>query len=582
MSGDDFSFDDVSFDDFSFDIGEVPFSRRGAWLDLSRVTGLHTVADHIHLVSHTRGIHPVFRLEPQLDGLSAEADVRATPSVLTWSTASGAVEAAFDGSAIRFRGRGLGLTFVAPDELTPFTGGYLFVDPFDGAATLTSYESGRRYRFTVLAGRPEIVGAERVGASERSVSFGSTDAWDVLVEEIETSAAPAVSTIAFDQVVDARSAEFRDYCDGLLAGEPTPTAIKAAYVLWSATVAPAGFVTREAILMSKHWMDKVWSWDHCFNALALAPVDSDAALDQFLLPFDHQTESGALPDSVTHSEVLYNFVKPPIHGWAFAQLRARAARPYSRRQLEEVHGHLAAWTRFWLDHRRAPGHALPYYQHGNDSGWDNSTTFDQGGVIESPDLAAFLILQLGVLADLSAELGLPASGWSAEEADLRAALFDELWTGEHFVARSVSTGDPTTTSSLLNALPIVLGEQLPAEVAEQLAATIAGHLTEWGPATEPLDSPLYEDDGYWRGPIWAPATVLIEDGLRRAGRSALADRVAASFAATCEASGFAENFDARTGAGLRDRAYSWTASAYLTLRADALARTASPTLSGAQ
>ncbi len=30
-------------------------------------------------------------------------------------------------------------------------------------------------------------------------------------------------------------------------------------------------------------------------------------------------------------------------------------------------------------------------------------------------------------------------------------------------------------------------------------------------------------------------------------------------------SGFAENFDARTGAGLRDRAYTWTAAVYLTL-----------------
>ena len=50
----------------------------------------------------------------------------------------------------------------------------------------------------------------------------------------------------------------------------TPAAELAAYVLWSATVRPAGFLTDPAVLMSKHWMDKVWSWDHCFNALALA------------------------------------------------------------------------------------------------------------------------------------------------------------------------------------------------------------------------------------------------------------------------------------------------------------------------
>ena len=301
------------FDDFSFDIGEIPFSHRGAWLDLSRVTGLHTVAEDIHLVTHTGGMHAVFRVTPEVEGRRVDALVRATPAVLGWTHPAGSVEAVFDETGIRFRGRGLGLSFVAPDELTPFTGGYLFVDPLDGAITLTSYESGRRYRFTTLAGSPEVVGAERVGVSARSVAFASGTEWEVLVEEIETSAPPVASVSGFDRVTELRRAEFREYCRGLVAGEAAtveaasihPAAVKAGYVLWSATVAPAGFVTREAVLMSKHWMDSVWSWDHCFNALALSSLP-DLALDQFLLPFDHQDETGALPDSVTHSRVLHN------------------------------------------------------------------------------------------------------------------------------------------------------------------------------------------------------------------------------------------------------------------------------------
>jgi len=72
---------------------------------------------------------------------------------------------------------------------------------------------------------------------------------------------------------------------------------------------------------------------------------------------------------------------------------------------------------------------------------------------------------------------------------------------------------------------------------------------------------------YWRGPIWAPATVLIEDGLRRAGFTELADDISARFRQLCETSAFAENFDALSDAGLRDRAYTWTASAYLILAA---------------
>ncbi|HEY5049865.1 MAG TPA: hypothetical protein VII50_03125, partial [Acidothermaceae bacterium] len=68
-------------------------------------------------------------------------------------------------------------------------------------------------------------------------------------------------------------------------------------------------------------------------------------------------------------------------------------------------------------------------------------------------------------------------------------------------------------------------------------------------------------------PIWAPSTILIEDGLRRSGFVALADEISGRFRALCEQSGFAENFDAETGTGLRDHAYTWTASSYLILAA---------------
>jgi glycogen debranching enzyme len=118
-------------------------------------------------------------------------------------------------------------------------------------------------------------------------------------------------------------------------------------------------------------------------------------------------------------------------------------------------------------------------------------------------------------------------------------------------------------------MPIVLGDLLPAQIHTALADRISLHLTPYGLATELPTSPHYEADGYWRGPIWAPATVLIEDGLRRAGHTHLANEISRRFRSLCEASGFAENFDALTGAGQRDRAYTWTASAYLTLAAAA-------------
>ncbi|MEO8527638.1 MAG: glycogen debranching protein [Pseudolysinimonas sp.] len=562
-----------------FDVAEIPFSARGSWLDLSPVVGLHTRADDIHLVSHQNGMHAVLALVPQVAGARTETELAATPSVLRWRHAAGRIEATFDGTdSVRFRGTDLGLKLAdAAGGLTPFTGSYLFTEPGTTAAVFTSYETGRRYRITPLTGSLLVEGDGALGAADRSVSIDG-DRWELVVEEFTAARAPYRATRSFDEIVAENAAEFTSYLDALAPwrSAATPAAPLAAYVLWSATVSPLGFLGRESILMSKHWMDKVWSWDHCFNALALAPGLPAVALDQFLAPFDHQDAAGAPPDSVTHSEILYNYVKPPIHGWAIAKLRERTPNGLRNDQLAEVYSRLSRWTRFWLDHRRVAGHVLPYYQHGNDSGWDNSTTFDRDRLIESPDLAAFLVVQLDVLSGIARELGNgEAPGWATDRDAVLAALLTELWDGTDLVAIGADSRQPSTSTSLLNLLPILAAKRLPKEIRDRLATRIAEHLTEWGLATEIPGSEHYESDGYWRGPIWAPSTVLIESGLRSSGYADLADDISRRFRALCEKSGFAENFDAVTGAGLRDRAYSWTASAYLLLAGEAASRSGS-------
>jgi hypothetical protein len=561
-----------------FPVGEVPFSYFGSWLDLSRVIGQHVVAQDVHLVSHRSGFHPVLRLVPQAHGRRVETEHGATPARLRWRHPDGEIRAAFESvDTLRLAGRGLAMAVVAADdELTPFTGAYFFQDPVDGAHVLTSYETGLRYRITVLSGSARSIGTQALGRAERGLVLGEDlGDWEIAIEEGAAGRGAYRPKGPFDRICTAAGDAFGAFLDAVAPwrDDETPAAALAAYALWSATVRPAGELGRDAVLMSKHWMDKVWSWDHCFNAIALAGLP-DLAWDQFLLPFDHQDELGALPDSVAHSEVLRNFVKPPIHGWALAILRAQAGDP-DRATLLEVYHRLAAWSRFWLDHRRAPGSDLPYYQHGNDSGWDNATTFDPERVIESGDLAAFLVLQLRELARLAADLGLAAAGdWDRTAADLLTAMIDQLWDGERFVARGALSRRTWSSSSLLDLMPVVVAESLPAQVRAAVVAGLQEHLTPHGLATELPASPQYQDDGYWRGPVWAPATVLIEDGLRRAGHADLADIVSRRFRRLCERSGFAENFDARTGAGLRDRAYTWTASSYLILAAGHQARRA--------
>jgi hypothetical protein len=361
----------------TFPIRDVPFSYPGSWFGISPVIAEKTCAEDLHLVSHQTGMHAVLRLAATRDGNRVDARVTASPARLEWSHGTGAVEVVFQNAdTIRLRGRGLGMRIAAAaGTLTPFSGTYLYRDPRDGSRVFTSYETGRRYRVTVLTGsRDTATGDELLGSGDRHLDLPDDSPWEVAIEELAAGRDPYRPAATFDTVAgDARST-FDRYLDAVAPWRSarTPAAELATYVLWSATVAPAGFLTRPAVLMSKHWMDKVWSWDHCFNAMALAAGDPELAWHQFLVPFDHQDPDGALPDSVAHSEVLYNFVKPPIHGWAFARLRRSLPVPPGRDQLADVYRRLSRWTEFWLTQRRVPGHDLAHYHHGNDSGWDTS------------------------------------------------------------------------------------------------------------------------------------------------------------------------------------------------------------------
>jgi glycogen debranching enzyme len=161
------------------------------------------------------------------------------------------------------------------------------------------------------------------------------------------------------------------------------------------------------------------------------------------------------------------------------------------------------------------------------------------------------------------------------EESLKKSLLEELWDGHSFRLKDAITGETRKSTSLFRLLPLVAAERLPKEVVEKMVKDLSKHLSPWGLATEELESSLYESDGYWRGPIWSPPTLLIESGLRAAGYTELANNICERFIKLCEAGGFAENFNAITGKGLRDLSYTWTASAYLFFRREAAQRASS-------
>jgi hypothetical protein len=477
---------------------------------------------------------------------------------------------------------GLRLDFVSKGLMSQF----LFPVPRPGEATpdgtliLANANKNRaRFLLAAQAGKfipcdPEWDGRCSDNMSVDIFANGDGKAFSFAIKEYLGEWDGIVPEFDFDKARAERANAFEEFLSGIptCAPEFEQTRKEAAYLLWSCIVGKSGILGRDVMLMSKNWMDRVWSWDHCFNAMALADGHPQKAWDQLLAPFDLQGEDGSLPDFISEGKTLRGYVKPPIHGWTLRKLLSKV-NP-SEKQLNEAYERISRWTNWWHTRRDRNGNGLCEYDHGNDSGWDNSTAYLNLPPTETPDLATFLSIQADVLADIATRLNKPQSeieAWKEiseqQIKNMLNILFDE--TGKP-MARQAYTGKTSSPETLLLRVPVLLGNKLPNHILENLLNDLRSDkfLTEWGYATESPASPYYVNDGYWRGPIWAPSTYIIYEGLRACGEDKLAKHIATQFCKMCAKSGFAENFDAKTGEGLRDRAYTWTAAVFVVLASD--------------
>jgi len=555
-----------------FNLAEAPFSRFGAYLAIEQIRASAQCAAGIYV----RTLHSdapraeICRIEllcdeQVRDNCTVSGAVHATPSLLRIEDGTDHLDICFaDENTLRLRGRGVGLRLsfdvALYDSALPWSGGWL----------INSFSN--RMRYALLVGSGSVRRSELIAAESRWIFDCVPDAagvCEIAFGEALLQWPQPNELFARDFSVCRRDVE-REFGQWLQATPVVPDEFSAArelaaYVQWSSVVSAQGNFSRRAMLMSKHWLNAVWSWDHCFNAMALFAQHPVLAWDQFMLMFDRQARRGVLPDCVGDKTQIWNFCKPPIHGLTLRWMLRHGE--ISRAQLQEVYEPLTRWTEWWLT-ARTESDGLPQYLHGNDSGWDNASMFDAGLPVQSPDLSAFLILQMDALADLARRLerARAAQQWRERADALLEKMLARFWRDNRFIA--LHNDQPCSGDSLLLLLPIVLGERLPKIIQRELIAALKQEnrfLTGHGLASESIASSLYTVDGYWRGPIWAPAAFLIVDALRVLGEMDFANEIARRFCATVARSGMAENFDALTGAGQRDRAHTWTASVFLLL-----------------
>ncbi len=503
---------------------------------------------------------------------------RATPVQLQLISKFGTVDICFaQPTLIRLRAHGVGV------RLTSSTHGNYAVQAGHGEWELHGRSN---YRLGVLTGTIQLAehwngksSAPIVAEFRPQLSTGNMEGF--IGDYRLVWERPAELTQSYDDAASMLAAEYDQWLKKMpsVTAEFGPVAEQAAYVNWSAVVDQGGFLTRPAILMSKNWMAGLWSWDNCFNAMALIATAPKLAWDQYMIPFDNQDVSGQLPDLMNDEQESWKHTKPPVQGWVLRWMMSHS-NSIDVQKLNEVYKPLCKWTEWYLRYRDADHDGLPEYNQGDDSGWDNTTIFLDPPPLESPDLAALLVVQMDVLSEVAAKLDKQSDAqmWRKRSNELLKSLTARYWRDDQFVALHAFDHKVAPTRSLILYLPLILGKRLPQPIRDQLIARLMENgrfVTENGFATEELSSPFYNPNGYWRGPIWAPTMMMLVQGLDDAGRPDLAREMRVRFCRMVAHGGFAENFQPMTGAGSsmpdlnatsddgRDPSYTWTASVFL-------------------
>lgn len=344
----------------------------------------------------------------------------------------------------------------------------------------------------------------------------------------------------------------------------------------------------------------VFGWDSFFSAWMLARDEPALARNCVLETFRERVDGEFVPNVANGSgRRSRDRSQPCVGGLAVLALHELAP---DREFLEQAWPALLAWNRWWHRARRngagllswgsrpvAPeiGDRAEFLQPNTargaalESGMDNTPMFD--GIPFDPEthllaasdvgLVSLYVTDCEALASLARVLGRAdeVAELEARRAHYAAGLAT-LWNQEDgiFDNRRTDTGEFCRRRSPTCFYPLLAGVATEAQVSVMLERHLLHEDEFWGewvlPAV-PRSDPSFTDQHYWRGRIWAPLNFLVYLGLRRAGRTdvaqELADRSLRLLARNWrERHGLFENFSALTGWGgdvaFCDPLYPWT------------------------
>lgn len=343
----------------------------------------------------------------------------------------------------------------------------------------------------------------------------------------------------------------------------------AAYNLWSYTVGAEGLIKHPMLFMGR--TGPTSQWQTTFQTLAFGN-NKDLGWAQMLVSFDQQSPTGQLPDFYDDSRGSFMCTRPPIHGWALKQMRKLGYYDkLSKEELKEFYPKLEAWANWFGKYRTDGVDGLPHYEHPDESGMEDGSTFRESNIMVTPDLPAYLVLLFEELGNMSQDIGMePAikEAWYKRAREMQERLIEKLWTGERFVSHTLDGKEIARDYGTLGYMPIVLGHRLPEEILKKLVddLKIEGYiLSDYGFDKEKMIARELSDIAHnsVRGMIYHPFQVIMLSSLIDMGEEEFAHMVAKRYCdAMVDGPGLSDGLNAFTGA-TPGYGISWTAGAYL-------------------
>lgn len=550
---------------FPLDLTKVVFGRRGSFLafyldDFSDGSYGHTrlyLGSCSYLVGAANR-NRLLRIHLLVNGQEVPYSVSAKPAVLRAEARAGFVEFCIAGpDLIRIKGEGAALRLTAD-----LPGHESAKGREQGCFEVDFGMVNEKYLFQPVEGRLQWEAPfdyRQFGATLASVTFLPPEGGNVFegaVLQFCSNAPLQRDFVPFEECVRSVQADFAAW-QAKLPQPPAKYATafgRASYLLWSNVVRVGGNLKSPMISVDQMHCAMAYSWQQSYQAVAHSK-DVPYAWQLLLSAFDYQDEAGQLAEASNDSMSQYQTCKPPIQGMVLRWLMEHCdLHSIPQEQLERLYGPLGRWTDFWFTCRDRAGTGLPAYDHGDESGMDDTSLFREGVPLHAPDLAAYLVVQMDALARLAALLGRTeeSARWTQRADTLTEKLLAAYWDGERFVALQ---GDGPQTAvaaeSLESYMPLVLGRRLPAEIRARLVAGLQApgkFMTPYGLASEAMDSPYFELSYAWtRGSINAPNQFLTVLALDSCGEEELAARIATAYCTNVEKYGPHQHFNPFTG-----------------------------------